>query len=183
MNYLNYPKIKFKEKKIVYYKMGIYVIQNLDDYYSKILDKENNDKLILCFFTAKWCGPCKSIYPIINELAEKVDNLTILKIDVDDCEDVAEQCNIESMPTFRLHLNNSFDPSEQLVGADKTKLLNAIGKTLIILNEKKELINQPSQNSTNNSSSNNNSQDTINVQTNNEMDVPFMYNPLPNHEF
>ena len=66
--------------------MVLHVVENLDDYYKQIMNQKWTDKLIICYFTASWCGPCKMISPDITTLGEKADNLLVLKIDVDDCD-------------------------------------------------------------------------------------------------
>ncbi|KAG5900048.1 hypothetical protein JTB14_009126 [Gonioctena quinquepunctata] len=58
------------------------------------------DKLVVIDFHATWCGPCKMIGPKLEELAKEYTNILILKVDVDECEDIAMEYNISSMPTF-----------------------------------------------------------------------------------
>jgi len=65
-----------------------------------------DDKYILLFFTASWCGPCKKIYPELEELYSKLntDLIEIYKIQVDD-DDNEEICKIykvDSVPAFFL---------------------------------------------------------------------------------
>jgi len=64
------------------------------------------EQYILLFFTAKWCGPCKKIYPELEDLYKKLnkDLINIYKLDVDQ-EENSEICKIfkiESMPSFCL---------------------------------------------------------------------------------
>lgn len=62
-----------------------------------------SDKLTLVDFFATWCGPCKMMHPILEQLKEeKGDSIRILKIDVDDNEDLSMQYNIQSVPTLML---------------------------------------------------------------------------------
>ena len=172
--------------------MGVHIVTSLDDYYSKILDKNWNDKLIICYFTAKWCSPCQTISPIITKIGDETDNILVLKIDVDDCDDVAEQCKIESMPTFYFHLNNNLEASHKLVGADKSKLLNIIGSILIEMNNTESTNTQTnntveSSNTSNSSNTpeSNNTHESISKpeSINNNMELPFLYNPNPNKFF
>ena len=154
--------------------MVLHVVENLDDYYKHIMSQKWTDKLIICYFTASWCGPCKMISPDITTLGEKADNLLVLKIDVDDCEEVAAQCEIDCMPTFRFHIGNNFDPVKKLMGVDKNSLFNIIGEILNHINSNKT---QTSENNSNNSNPNED------VRKNTEIDVPFLYNPIPEHKF
>ena len=71
-------------------------------------DLTKSNKIIVCDFTAPWCGPCKMIGPKFVKLAQNYsDNLKVefLKIDVDKNEEVAALCEIECMPTFQVWYN------------------------------------------------------------------------------
>ena len=80
------------------------------------------EKIIL-YFTATWCGPCKLISPVVEELAngdEYKDKILFVKIDVDDCEELMERCEIKCMPTFLFYEDgNKIDTLE---GCDKDAL-------------------------------------------------------------
>jgi len=70
-----------------------------DQNYSKEIDKCKT--LIILDFYAPWCNPCKLITPIIEEISKIYENkLTIFKINVDNCPDMAQQYNIMSIPTI-----------------------------------------------------------------------------------
>lgn len=110
--------------------MVFHIVKDINDYYAHILNKEWNNNLIICYFTATWCGPCQTISPDITNIGEKAENILVLKIDVDDCEEVAAQCKIDCMPTFKFHLKNSMEPQKELMGVNKTELFNIIGSLL-----------------------------------------------------
>ena len=66
------------------------------------------DKLVLIDFTAAWCGPCKLMKPILEELRERMgDKLRILKIDIDRSPVVSDAFNIHSVPTLMLIQNKN----------------------------------------------------------------------------
>ena len=61
------------------------------------LIKENNNVVI--DFYATWCGPCKMLAPIIEQVANEVSHVKIVKVDVDVAGDLAELFGITSIPT------------------------------------------------------------------------------------
>jgi thioredoxin 1 len=56
-------------------------------------------KVVIDFF-AQWCGPCKRIAPLFEELSTKFPSITFLKVDVDEAEGLSNQFSVESLPTF-----------------------------------------------------------------------------------
>ncbi len=58
--------------------------------------------LVLVDFYADWCGPCKMIAPELEKLANEVDDVKIVKLDVDNANQVAQQYNVRSIPTLIL---------------------------------------------------------------------------------
>ncbi|MCI8403064.1 MAG: thioredoxin [Lachnospiraceae bacterium] len=72
-----------------------------DVFEKKVLKAE---KPVLVDFYADWCGPCKMMAPVLDELsAEKADQLTIYKINVDENPDIARQYRVMSIPTMILY--------------------------------------------------------------------------------
>ncbi|WP_295729875.1 thioredoxin [uncultured Muribaculum sp.] len=68
---------------------------------SEFNDIIKDKKPTLVDFYATWCGPCKMMHPILEQLKEKVgDSVTIVKIDVDKNQELAQSYHVRSVPTL-----------------------------------------------------------------------------------
>ncbi|QXP63597.1 thioredoxin [Polaribacter sp. HaHaR_3_91] len=75
---------------------------------------ENNSNVLLDFY-ADWCGPCQTLLPTINKLADELqDNITIKKVNVDDYPEVAAKYSVRNIPTLIFFKNGS--PADRHTG-------------------------------------------------------------------
>ena len=79
----------------------------------KVLTSSNFDaeisactSLVLVDFFADWCGPCKAISPLLEELGLLYKDLHIFKVDIDQSTDLAQRFSITGVPTFKFFKNN-----------------------------------------------------------------------------
>ncbi|XP_054825617.1 thioredoxin H2-like [Prosopis cineraria] len=85
---------------------------------------KSTNKLMVIDFTATWCGPCKTMDPIIKEFAAKYADVEFIKIDVDELMEVAQDFKVQAMPTFILIKKGKV--VDKTVGARKEELQKLI---------------------------------------------------------
>lgn len=59
----------------------------------------NSTKIVVIDFYATWCGPCKMYTPIVEKFAEENEDIKVVKIDIDENQDIAMKYNVMSIPT------------------------------------------------------------------------------------
>ncbi|MBB5787173.1 thioredoxin [Jiangella mangrovi] len=90
------------------------------DFDQKVLQ---SDKPVLVDFWAEWCGPCRMIAPVLEEIANSQDKLEIVKLNVDENPEIAASYRITSIPALNVYSGGQV--VKQIVGAKpKAALLN-----------------------------------------------------------
>jgi thioredoxin 1 len=85
-------------------------------------DKETQEGAVLVDFFATWCGPCKMLSPLVENLSKDHPELKVLKVDVDEAEEIAAQYNVYSIPTLVYFENGkALRQSVGYIGADQLK--------------------------------------------------------------
>jgi thioredoxin 1 len=98
-----------------------------ESFQSDVLDSE---KTVVVDFWAAWCGPCKMVAPVLDEIAgENSDKLTVAKLDIDANPGTARDYQVMSIPTMIVFQNGK--PVKQIVGArPKAALLSDLADYL-----------------------------------------------------
>ena len=92
--------------------------------FEQLINENNN---VVIDFYATWCGPCKMLAPIIEQVANEVSHVKIVKVDVDVAGDLAELFGITSIPTV-VYIKNQKLELRELGFKPKTAILDNINK-------------------------------------------------------
>ncbi len=85
-------------------------------------DLVNGEKPVLVDFWAEWCGPCRMVAPILEEMATEHDTISIAKLNVDENPQVAMEHDVMSIPTLILFQD----------GVEKKRLVGARSKSALL---------------------------------------------------
>ena len=86
--------------------------QLTNDTFDKFL--KETDKPVIVDFRATWCGPCKMMTPVLDEIERTRDDITVAELDIDECAELAVKYGIMSIPAFILFRNG--EPQSTAVG-------------------------------------------------------------------
>ena len=85
---------------------------NKDNFHNEVL---NSEKPVLLDFFASWCGPCRMVSPILDEIAEEREDIKVCKVDIDQQPELASRFRVMSVPTLMVMKNGQI--MEQSIGA------------------------------------------------------------------
>lgn len=91
-----------------------------DSFQSDVLDA---DKAILVDFWAEWCGPCRAVGPILEQIDGETDKLDVVKVNVDENPDLAMRYGITSIPAMKVFVGG--EVKKELIGAKPKAALEA----------------------------------------------------------
>ncbi|OAV90709.1 hypothetical protein PTTG_28217 [Puccinia triticina 1-1 BBBD Race 1] len=97
--------------------MSVASLRTLEEFHSAIGRGSEEETFAIVDFSATWCGPCKVISPIFENLAaeDKTCKVKYYKVDVDESREIASEAGISAMPTFIVYQKGS--PVDSLKGA------------------------------------------------------------------
>ena len=109
------------------------VVNNKEERSMKVLSVTNenfenevlkSDKPVLIDFYADWCGPCKMLSPLVDQFAEENDDVKVVKINVDEAQEIAVKYGVMSIPTLVVIKNgNEVNRSVGLIGKEDIEKL------------------------------------------------------------
>ena len=95
------------------------------------IDVMNSQVPVFVDFWAEWCGPCRMVSPVVEELSNDYDGkVKFVKVNVDEANELASKYNIFSIPTLAIFKNGKL-VSQQVGAASKDSYKNMIEKTLV----------------------------------------------------
>ena len=101
--------------------MNVTVVNN-ENFEKEVLQE---DKPVLIDFYADWCGPCKMLSPVVEEIANENENIKVVKLNVDEAQDLAIQYGVMSIPTLVV-IKNGEETNRNVGVISKEEILQLI---------------------------------------------------------
>lgn len=101
--------------------MSQHVTSVTDENFKSILE---DNEWVVADFSAEWCGPCRALAPVFEEVSQKLsDKVSFIKVDVDQAQSAAAQCQVTSVPTIILFKKGA--EVDRSVGVKEEDALNS----------------------------------------------------------
>ena len=95
---------------------------NSENFEEEVLNSKNT---VLVDFYADWCGPCKMLSPVIDQIAEENQDIKVVKVNVDNAQDLAMKYQVMSIPTLVV-IKEGKEINRSVGLRDKAKIVNMI---------------------------------------------------------
>jgi thioredoxin 1 len=82
---------------------------------------------VLVDFFATWCGPCKMLSPVVDQLSEEIPDVKFVKVDVDEAQELAGRYNVMSIPTLAFFKDGKL--ANTIVGVQPKSLIESMLKS------------------------------------------------------
>lgn len=99
---------------------------NQENFETEVLGHEG---VVVVDFFASWCGPCKMLGPVLEDTAEEMQNVKIVKVDIDENNELAKKYSVQSVPTLKI-FKNGVEALTKVGFQPKKALTNAIEEVL-----------------------------------------------------
>lgn len=118
-------------KRAMQKKADVQQVMNKEHYDAMVLSAEYS--LVVVDWSATWCGPCRLIKPIYQDLSKEFNDVIFSTVDADTCQDLIHEHHVRSFPTFFFLING--DKVGEFSGADATRLRNEVIKFRLVAEE------------------------------------------------
>lgn len=95
---------------------------NSENFEEEVLNSKNT---VLVDFYADWCGPCKMLSPVIDQIAEENQDIKVVKVNVDNAQDLAMKYQVMSIPTLVV-IKEGKEINRSVGLRDKAEIVNMI---------------------------------------------------------
>lgn len=99
---------------------------NEKEFNTEVLKEEG---VVVVDFFATWCGPCKMLAPVLEEVQDEMNNVKVVKVDIDENPNVATEYAVKNIPTIKIFKNGE-EVTTNVGFLPKASLIDMIKKTI-----------------------------------------------------